>query len=505
MLRYISMILLAICIAGCSDQPEEGREASHKKPNILFIFTDDQSHRTISAYEDALQWAKTPHIDRLAEEGIRFKHAFAGPWCAPSRAMVLSGRYLHGIEGLDFTDYPKIREDQETFRMWPQVFRENGYTTAVIGKWHLASDYRHGTVWDHSIIWERLGGAKSGDYFRNQKLRFDGGDFTPVGGHSTDNYTEYAQDFINRDHEKPWMLWLCYDAVHAPFTPADRHQESYVNAGPIETPADIYPPRPDKPRYMQNYSMFEPAPDRVPVDERQQLPLPKLVQKYHSGVLSLDEGVRDLVDTLEKSGQLDNTIIVFTSDQGIAMGHHGMEIKVAPYDDNIRVPYIVRLPDGRSSGTAINMPVNVIDLIPTFFDYAGIDLPWEMHGTNLRPILENPSLVWDRGLLQENFSRSFGSQTDVGLTIVDPDEGLPNQNVDWWIFLRYGNLKYITTLVPDEIEELYDIEKDPRELKNLALDPENYERMDQMRKMMLEELQRTNAGLVENLPAPKRL
>ena len=182
-----------------------------------------------------------------------------------------------------------------------------------------------------------------------------------------------------------------------------------------------------------------------------------------------------------------------------------MEIKVAPYDDNIRVPYIVRLPDGQSSGTAINMPVNVIDLIPTFFDYAGIDLPWEMHGTNLRPILENPSLAWDRGLLQENFSRSFGSQTDVGLTIVDPDEGLPNQNVDWWIFLRHGNLKYITTLVPDEIEELYDIEKDPRELKNLALDPENYERMDQMRKMMLEELQRTNAGLVENLPAPKRL
>ena len=159
MLRYISMILLAICVAGCSDQPEEGREASHKKPNILFIFTDDQSHRTISAYEGALQWVKTPHIDRLAEAGIRFKHAFAGPWCAPSRAMVLSGRYLHGIEGLDFTDYPKIREDQETFRMWPQVFRENGYTTAVIGKWHLASDYRHGTVWDHSIILERLGGA----------------------------------------------------------------------------------------------------------------------------------------------------------------------------------------------------------------------------------------------------------------------------------------------------------------------------------------------------------
>ncbi len=504
MLRYTSLIIFAIFLHGCSQDAEESETAVKKRPNILFIFTDDQSHRTVSSYEDALSWARTPHIDRLAEEGIRFKHAFAGPWCAPSRAMVLSGRYLHGIEGIDFTDYPKIVEDPEVFRMWPQVFRENGYTTAVIGKWHLASDYRHGTVWDHSIIWERLGGEKSGDYFRDQKLRFDGGDFTPVGGHSTDNYTRYAQSFIERDHDQPWMLWLCYDAVHAPFTPADRHRESYAGAGPIEIPADIYPPRPDKPRYMRDYAMFEPGPDGVPVDERQGLPLPELVRKYHSGVLSLDEGVRDLMDTLEETGQLDNTLIVFTSDQGIAMGHHGMEIKVAPYDDNIRVPFIVRLPDETSAGTAIDMPVNTIDLIPTFFDYAGIDLPWEMHGSNLRPVLENPSLAGERGILQENFSKSFGSQTDRGLTLVNPAKGLPNQNVDWWLFYRYGDYKYITTLVPDEIEELYHIEDDPRELKNLALDRRNYPLMDELRTRMLEELRRTNAGLVDNLPAPRR-
>ena len=505
MLRFTALILSTLFLFGCGSQSRKPDGQAQKKPNILFIFTDDQSHRTISSYEDSLSWVKTPHIDRLAKEGIRFKHAFAGPWCAPSRAMVLSGKYLHGIDGIDFSDYPSIREDPDEFRMWPQVFRENGYTTGVIGKWHLASDYRHGTVWDHSIIWERLGGEKSGDYFRDQKLRFDGGDFTPVDGHSTDNYTQYAKEFIDRDHEKPWMLWLCYDAVHAPFTPADRHQESYSDAGPIETPADIYPPRPDKPRYMQNYSMFEPGPGGVPVDERQGLPLPDLVRKYHSGVLSLDESVRDLLDTLEKSGQLDNTIIVFTSDQGIAMGHHGMEIKVAPYDDNIRVPYIVRLPNGMSAGSSIDMPVNVIDLIPTFFDYAEIELPWEMHGTNLRPVLENPDSAWDRGILQENFSKSFGSQTEGGLTIVDPAKGLPNQNVDWWLFYRYREYKYITTLVPDEIEELYNIEQDPRELNNLALDSAHYERMDQMREMMIEELRRTNAGLVENLPEPRRL
>ncbi len=186
------------------------------------------------------------------------------------------------------------------------------------------------------------------------------------------------------------------------------------------------------------------------------------------------------------------------------MGHHGMEIKVAPYDDNIRVPLLVRLPNRTLAGTTIYVPVNTIDLIPTFFDYAGIDIPWEMHGSNLRTVFENPSREWDRGVLQENFSRSFGSQTDVGLTIVDPDKGLPNQKVDWWLFYRYGDYKYITTLVLDEIEELYNIEQDPRELNNLALNPEYYGRLEEMREMMIRELSRTQAGLVENLPLPLR-
>jgi len=476
-----------------------------KQPNILFIFTDDQSHRTVSAYKDAQPWAKTPNIDKLADEGIRFKHAFAGAWCAPSRAMTLTGLFQHGIQGLDFSDYPVIRQNKETFRMWPQAFRENGYTTGIIGKWHLASDYRHGEVWDHSIIWERLGGEKSGDYYRNQKLRFDGGDFTPVGGHSTDNYTRYATDFIKRDHEKPWMLWLCYDAVHAPFTPADRHDGILEDVGPIPIPEDIYPPRPTKPRYMQDYSMFYPGPDGTPVDERLKLPLPELVKKYHSGVLSLDEGVKALMTSLDETRQLENTIVVFTSDQGIAMGHHGMEIKVAPYDDNIRVPYIIRLPDGMSAGSAIDAPVNVIDLIPTFFSYAGIDLPWEMHGDNLRPLLENPNKDWDRPILQLNFSRSFGPRTDRGVTLVDAEKALPNQNVDWWIFLRHGNFKYIRTLVENEIEELYNIEADPRELTNLALDPTHQEILSSMKKSMLVELRKKNAAFVDKMLPPKRL
>jgi arylsulfatase A-like enzyme len=256
---------------------------------------------------------------------------------------------------------------------------------------------------------------------------------------------------------------------------------------------------------MKNYSMFDPGPDGVPVDERQKLPLPELVQKYNSGVLSLDEGVRDLMTSLQETGQLENTIVVFSSDQGLAMGHHGMEIKVAPYDDNIRVPFIVRLPGKVSAGRVVDHPVNTIDLIPTFFDYAGIDLPWEMHGDNLRPLLENSSSNWDRPILQENFSRSFGEQTSVGVTIVDSEKGVPNQGVDWWVFLRYGKYKYIRTLVPDEIEELYNIDEDPRELINLVLNPAYAKTVRTMRESMVEELKKRNAAFVDNMPAPRKL
>ena len=177
-----------------------------------------------------------------------------------------------------------------------------------------------------------------------------------------------------------------------------------------------------------------------------------------------------------------------------------MEIKVAPYDDNIRVPLIVRLPERASSGRVVEQPVNVIDLIPTLFDYIEVELPWRMSGNNLRPLIEDRNANWDRPILQENFSMLFGPLTDGGVT--QPN---PNQNVDWWIFLRHGDFKYITTLVPNEIEELYHIPNDPRELKNLALEPGYQETLNELRSMMKRELKRTRAGGVDNLPEPRRL
>ncbi len=489
--------LITIVVGGITAPFFAFRNPVKPRPNILFIFTDDQSYRTVSCYEGAEAFAKTPNIDKLAAGGIRFSDAYVGPWCAPARAMMMTGKMLHAINGLDFTKYPIIRYDSTRFRMWPAVFRKNGYTTALIGKWHLGPDYGHGTVWDHSIIWNHSETDKAGDYYTDQKLRFDGGDYTPVGGYSTDNYTAYAQKFISQAHQKPWMLWLCYDGVHAPHTPAERHTGAYDKAGPVRIPEDVYPPRPTKPAYMKNYAMLTPGKDGVPVAQRGGLPLPKLVQKYQSAVLSIDEAVGQLIETLRQTGALENTLIVFTSDQGLAMGHHGMTIKVAPYDDNIRAPLIVKLPN-QKQGKICRIPVQGLDLIPTFFDVAGIKQPWAMHGQSLLPLIQEPDKDWKHPVVMENFSMKFGAETETGLT-----EAKPNQGVDWWISLREGKYKYIRTLRANEMDELYDLARDPHELKNLALLPENSLLIRRLRTQLTTQLKRSGANLVNHWPEPK--
>lgn len=489
---------LLLLVLGLAIAPFWGFQKPLKpRPNILFIFTDDQSYRTVSCYEGAEDFAHTPHIDKLAAEGIRFSDAYVGPWCAPARAMMMTGKMLHAINGLDFNQYPTIRYNSQQFRMWPSVFRNNGYTTAIIGKWHLGAEYGHGTVWDHSIIWNHSEPEKAGEYYTDQKLRFDGGDYQAVGGYSTDNYTQYAQKFISQAHQKPWMLWLCYDGIHAPHMPAERHKGVYDQAGPIHIPDDVYPPRPTKPAYMKNYAMLTPNKDGVPIAQRGGLPLPKLVQKYQSAALSIDEGIGALIETLKETGALENTVIVLTSDQGLAMGHHGMTIKVAPYDDNIRTPLIIKLPN-ENQGKICRIPVQGLDLIPTFFELAGIKLPWKMNGKSLMPLLQKPDVDWKRPVVLENFSMKFGNETDTGIT-----DSLPNQGVDWWISLREGKYKYIRTLRKNEIEELYDLAQDPHELTNLALLPTYKIKLRDFRDKLTAQLKASDAQLINKWPIPR--
>ena len=488
------------------------------RPNILFIYTDDHSDRTLSCYDGAYPWVKTPNIDRLAASGVRFTDAYIGTWCMPSRATLLTGHHCYGVNSMRMTGkYPGSTYDPAKCPFWPSIFRKHGYTTAQIGKWHTGTDTGAGRDWDYQKVWNRPRYPQNaGNYYENQLIETNGGKPVLTPGYTTDNYTRWATEFIqgkHRDADKPWYLWVCYGAVHGPFTPAKRHQQVYP-APRVTTPADIYPPRLGKPNWMQEINFWEQGEDGHPrmrgkgfsaltVDTQGMYGnrLTDWVRQYHQGVLAIDEGVGKLLQTLRETRQLENTLVVFTSDQGFGWGQHGFRMKLAPYDATIRSPLIISQPGTFPAGAVCQTPVGGTDLVPTFFAHAGIDLPWKMHGHDVTPLLKNSRYHWSHPVLTAFTSRQYGADCDR----VPTDPKIRDINgVPWWLSLRKDRFKYIRTLVEGEVEELYDLQLDPQELTNLAGNPAYQETLKQYREALLAELRRTDAKMVDHLPPLKK-
>lgn len=496
-----------LCVqTGALRDLEAADDLSGARPNILFIYTDDQSIRTVSCYPQALGWVETPNIDKLASEGIRFAAPYIGTWCMPSRAAMLTGRHQYGIESMRLSGtYPASSYIPEQCPFWPSVFRKHGYTTAQIGKWHTGADTGALRDWDYQAVWNRPRYPENAsNYYSDQLIEINGGEPQFVKGYSTDNYTAWAEDFIRGEHRaenKPWYLWLCYGAVHGPYLPAERHRNAYPDIT-VPVPEDIYPPRLGKPNWMQKINRWVPGPDGEPVlksangKHSTQMKLSERVRLYQQAVMAVDEAVGRLMQVLDETGQKENTLVVFTSDQGFAWGQHGFAQKLAGYDANLLAPLIIRQPGSVPSGKVCQSPVGGIDLIPTFFNLAGIELPWTMHGRNLTPLLTNPEQDWPYGTLLAQTSDCYGSDT---ATIPTGSKRYWNQ-VPWYVMWREGDYKYIRTLAPDETEELYCLRDDPEELHNLVQNREQQPLLGELRQKTLDELRRTGAPFVENLP-----
>ncbi len=477
-----------------------------ERPNILFIFTDDQSSRTISSYPESYDWAHTPNIDKLADTGIRFEHAYMSSWCMPARATMLTGLQQHDVPSLQMVGpYPGAEYDPKKVEFWPKYFRKNGYTTGHIGKWHTGTDTGYGRDWDYQYAWIRpvptAGNAR--EYYVDQTIIENGKKIGPVDAYATDNYTDRAIEFIKGDHrnnDEPWYLWLCYTAVHGPFTPADRHLEEYEGVD-IPEPADLYPPRPGKPKYSANSAYYKKDENGVARYYRNGQFGDSLydgTRQYHQAVIGIDENVGRLIRTLKSTGQLDNTLVVYTADQGFAWGQHGFRHKLAPYAANIRVPFIVSMPGTVASGEVCTSPVGGIDLIPTFFKFVEMDAPWELQGHDLTPLLNRPDRNWKHPVFMTYTARSYRPDTH---TIQTMDE-VPN-DVPWYGFVIKDRFKFIQTMIEGEIPELYHIDNDPHELNNLALLPQYRETVKKHHKLLVSELKRTNAQFVDSLPSMK--
>ena len=496
--RAALVILVLVFVLGVSRTPTAIAAAPEKRPNILFIYTDDHSYRSVGCYPESFPWVRTPAIDQLAEQGMRFDTAYIGTWCMPSRATLLTGHHQFGVESMHMVgDYPGSAYDPAQCPFWPKVFRDHGYVTAQIGKWHTGTDTGYGRDWDFQLVWNRPKYTDTAShYYYEQPITYHGGETKMLKRYSTDQYADWAIDFIegeDREPNKPWYLWLCFGAVHGPYTPADRHLSEYPDVD-VPTPADIFPPRAGKPDWAQKVNFWKKDADGNPIWRNRSLT--SWVQQYHQAVRAIDEGIGRVMAALDASGQRDNTLVVFTADQGFAWGQHGFRHKLAAYDSNIRAPFILSMPGRIPAGSVCETPVGGVDLVPTFFRFAGIETPWEMHGHDLSPLLENPDAQWPHPVLLTNTGRKYGSDTNQ----IPTDRSTFQGPIPWYVMLRDGRFKYVRPLSVNDLEELYDLEDDPEELDNLAQEPEYSSKVKEMRASAIAELRRTGAGFVDRMP-----
>ncbi len=490
-------------------------KSTAKRPNILLIYSDDQSYKTMGSYPGSFPWVKTPNMDALAKSGVRFSYAYLGSWCMPSRAMLLTGKYPHGVESMRMVGkYPGGEYDPKQCPFWPAQLRQHGYQTAQIGKWHTGNDAGYGRDWDYQIVWNRPKHPdNAGAYYTKQMLAFNGEE-REVDGYSTDNYTKWACDYIRGDHrsqDKPWYLWLCYGAVHGPSTPAPRHKGQFANEK-VPTPADIFPPRPDKPAYLDKTQSWTKGPNGEPVagksgeafgDEsaKNAKTHANFVRQVNECILALDEGIGKVLAALKESGQLENTLVIFTADQGFSMGEHGFRTKLAPYDANFRSPLVISQPGTIPQGKVCDHPVSGCDLVRTMAAASGLTIPWKTHGHDLTPLLKDPAAPWPYPCLFEHTGHDYGSDTQRVMA-EDPKHAIHNE-VPWWVAIRQGKWKYIRKLAAGEMEELYYMQADPEELTNLAVKDDYRSQVAELREVCNAELRRTDAGMVDHFPPTK--
>lgn len=503
MSRIIPACVLLTAFAASSSQAGD----PPKKPNILFIFADDQSYKTVGCYPECWPWVKTPHIDALAQSGVRFHGAYLGGWCMPSRASLLTGRHPHGIQSMRMEGpYPGSTYDPKQCPFWLPEFRQNGYQTAHIGKWHTGTDAGFGRDWDYQIVWNRPKHPENaGAYYERQLLAFNGEERWQ-DGYPCDNYTKWACDYIkgaNRDKNKPWFLWLCYGSIHGPSKPAARHLGQYKGAK-VPEPADILGPRAGKPDYLnQTQAWLRDKDGRLIAGKSGEkvgdeaggkgTAYADWVRQVNECVPAIDEGVGELIAALKATGQLDNTLIIYTADQGFAMGEHGLRMKIAPYDASYRSPLIVSMP-GMAAGKFCKQTPNAPDLIRTFFALAGVKPPDSLHGRDLTPLLKDPSAAWPHPCLYEHTGHDYGD--DVTKILTSNPKEATYQKVPWYTAVVHDGWKYIRYLQPGVPDELYDLTADPEELANLAGQAKHADRLGRLREALAAELKRTAAPAV---------
>jgi len=421
--------------------------ADAKRPNILYIMADDHAAHAISAYGSRVN--HTPNIDRLATEGIRFDRVFAvNSICTPSRASILTGKYSH-LNGVPV--FNRFDGSQPTVAKYLQAA---GYYTGMIGKWHLESDP---TGFDK---WTILPGQ--GNYFNPAFLEPAGR--RVINGYVTDIITDLSIEFLkHRPPDQPFFLMCHHKAPHRNWQPDAKHKAMFADKiiPEPDTLRDDYATRTDAihectQKVLENLNPNDtkgPPPAGLTGDALLKWKYQRYMQDYLACVQSVDDNVGRILDYLDKAGLADNTIVIYTSDQGFFLGDHGLFDKRFMYDESIRMPFLVRWPGVIKPGSSQSaMGINV-DFAPTFMEAAGLPVPADMQGRSLLPLLkgERPA-DWRTSWYYRYYH----------------DPGDHNTRAHYGVRTETHKLIYFWKI---DQWEMYDLVKDPAELHNVYQDP----------------------------------
>jgi arylsulfatase A-like enzyme len=451
-----------------------GQTGQKERPNIIYIMSDDHASHAISCYGSKIN--KTPNLDRIAKGGMRFTNSFCtNSICAPCRAVVLTGKYSH-INGKIDNSRKAFDGSQQTF---PKLLQKAGYQTAMIGKWHLRSDP---TGFDY---WNILPGQ--GLYYNPVLIEM--GERKKYTGYVTDIITDHALKWLkNRDPNKPFCLMFHHKAPHRNWQPGpkdlamyddvtmpepDNLFDDYANRGRAAKEQDM-----TIAKTMNNNDLKLTAPRNLTPEQKKlwdaeydpkneafrkanlqgkdliRWKYQRYIKDYLRCIASVDDNVGRVLDYLDESGLAKNTIVFYTSDQGFYLGDHGWFDKRFMYEESLRMPLLVCYPKEVKPGSINEDIVLNLDFAPTFLDYAGAPIPDDIQGESMRAVLS--------GKTPKNWRTSmyYHYYEYPAVHSVKRHYGVRTQ--------RYKLIHFYNDI--DEWE-LYDLKKDPREMKNILNDP----------------------------------
>jgi arylsulfatase A-like enzyme len=414
-----------------------------QRPNLLFIVTDDQRWDALGCVQQEqgekarFPWFKTPHLDRLAAEGARFRNAFVvHSLCSPSRATFLSGQYgrLNGVLN-NSTHFPSNSVNQAS------LLRTAGYKTAYIGKFHMALQANR-PGFDYVASY-----TSQGDYFGSRFL-VNGVPEKPAGW-VDDVATDYALQFIGTNRTQPWLMMLGYKTPHTPRQPPDRARARF--AGERLRPATSSKALPTYGRGQRAFRGEETGnPHETDTDSEGS---DDYLLNYFRCLSAIDDNIGRILNGLDSSNLASNTVVVFASDNGYFLGEHGLGDKRAAYEESMRIPLILRYPATVRAGILIDQLVLNLDLAPTFLELGGVDAPKTLQGRSWLPLLAGQTRDWRASFLFEYFFEPNLPATPAMAAVRTPAA------------------KLIVYPEHDSWTELFDLKSDPFELHNLANNP----------------------------------